>query len=86
MLTYGFKQSQTDHTLFIKHSSQGKTTTLKVYVDEVILTGDDFEEMVRLKGYLAREFEIKDLGSLKYFWGIEVAKAWDFYFPEEICS
>jgi len=30
-------QSQTDHTLFIKHSTQGKVTTLIVYVDDIVL-------------------------------------------------
>ena len=75
MLKYGFKQSQVDHTLFIKHSSQGKTTALIVYVDDIVLTGDDVEEMKKLKGYLSSEFEIKDLGPLKYFLGIEVARS-----------
>ena len=36
MLKNGFKQSQVDHTLFIKHSSQGKTTALIVYIDDIV--------------------------------------------------
>ena len=75
MLKYGFKQSQGDHTLFIRHSSQGKVTVLIVYVDDIVLTGDDVEDMQELKKYLAKEFEIKDLGNLKYFLGIEVARS-----------
>ena len=74
MIRYGFRQSQGDHTLFIKHSSQGKVTALIVYVDDIVLTGDDLIEMKQLKTYLTREFEIKDLGDLKYFLGIEVAR------------
>ena len=77
MIRYGFKQSQGDHTLFIKRSSRNKLTALIVYVDDIVLTGDDLEEMGRLKKYLAKEFEIKDLGNLKYFLGIEVARNWD---------
>ena len=50
-------------------------TALIVYVDDIVLTCNDLEEMNHLKIYLAREFEIKDLGSLKYFFGIEVAKS-----------
>ncbi|CAL5358524.1 unnamed protein product [Camellia sinensis] len=80
MLRYGFKQSQADHTLFVKHSSHGKTTALIVYVDDIVLTGDDVEEVPRLKEYLANEFEIKDLGKLKYFLGIEVARSKDGIF------
>lgn len=44
-------------------------------MDDIVLTGDDLEEMQRLKEYLSREFEIKDLGALKYFLGIEVARS-----------
>ncbi|XP_028110199.1 uncharacterized protein LOC114308733 isoform X2 [Camellia sinensis] len=80
MLKYGFKQSQTDHTLFVKHSLRGKTIALIVYVDDIVLTGDDSEEIPLLKKYLASEFEIKDLGSLKYCLRIEVAHSKDVIF------
>nr|XP_016446370.1 PREDICTED: uncharacterized mitochondrial protein AtMg00810-like [Nicotiana tabacum] len=39
------------------------------------MIGDDKEEMARLKKLLAHEFEIKDLGKLQYFLGIEVARS-----------
>ncbi|XP_068331488.1 uncharacterized protein [Pyrus communis] len=41
------------------------------------VTGDDTEEMERLQEYLSSEFEMKDLGGLKYFLGIEVAHSRD---------
>lgn len=37
----GYKQSQGDHTLFIKHSVARKVTILIVDVDDVIVTGND---------------------------------------------
>ncbi|KAL5580295.1 hypothetical protein UlMin_012737 [Ulmus minor] len=73
MMKIGYRQSQGDHTLFIKHKAPSKVTALIVYVDDIIVTGNDQEEIKRLKQYLASEFEIKDLGRLKYFLGIEVA-------------
>jgi Reverse transcriptase (RNA-dependent DNA polymerase) len=42
-------------------------------VDDIVLTGNDLVEMKRLKASLAKEFEMKDLGELRYFLGIEVA-------------
>src|SRR4030066_581160 len=73
MVCLGFKQSQGDHTLFVKHSESGGVTMLLVYVDDIIVTGDDEEEQELLAQHLAKEFEIKTLGKLKYFLGIEVA-------------
>ena len=46
-----------------------------MYVDDIALTGNDLEEMNRLREYLAKEFEIKDLGTLKHFLGIEPARS-----------
>jgi hypothetical protein len=59
--------------LFTPNSLHYKIVILIVYVDAIILTGDNVTEMDRLKKSLALEFEIKDLGSLRYFLGKEVA-------------
>ena len=75
MIVNGYKQSQGDHTLFIKHSTSGGVTILIVYVDNIIVTGNDEKEKNNLKKHLAKEFEIKDLGKLKQFLGIEVARS-----------
>jgi len=40
----------------------------------MIITGSDIEEIAQLKNNLFREFEMKDLGGLKYFLGIEVLR------------
>ena len=70
----GYGQCNGDHTLFYRHS-KGKMTILAVYVDDIIITGDDDIEIARLKGCLSKAFEVKDLGRLKYFLGIEVARS-----------
>lgn len=72
---FNFTQSQADHTLFFKRSQGEKITVLIVYVDDIIITGNDSEGIQSLKDYLGREFEIKDLGLLKYFLGMEIARS-----------
>ena len=74
MRKYGYHQSNLDHTLFLK-DRQSKVTTLIVYVDDMIITGDDAEEISRLLEQFSAEFEMKHLGGLKYFLGIEVARS-----------
>ncbi|XP_070668503.1 uncharacterized protein [Malus domestica] len=59
-------QSNSDHTLFLKRQN-GKLTALIVYVNDMVVIGNDPEERVALQSYLSTEFEMKDLGYLKYF-------------------
>jgi hypothetical protein len=74
MRKYGLKQSNSDHTLFLKHQ-QGMVTTLMIYVDDMIITRNVKEEISSLQKHLATEFEMKNLGELKYFLGIKVARS-----------
>nr|GFC87053.1 putative reverse transcriptase, RNA-dependent DNA polymerase [Tanacetum cinerariifolium] len=74
MKRYGFKQSNSDHTLFLKNR-KNHVTCLIIYVDDMVITGNDEEEIKRLKVGLFAEFKMKDLGNLKYFLGIEVLRS-----------
>ena len=73
MRKLGYKQSDADHTLFIKQKLE-KVTTFIVYVDDMIVIGNNPSEITALQRKLATEFELKDLGNLRYFLGIEVAR------------
>ncbi|KAL6333904.1 hypothetical protein AAG906_039316 [Vitis piasezkii] len=70
----GYYLSQADHAMFYRHSNEGKIAILIVYVDDIVLIGDDNAKLERLKKVLANDFEIKDFGALKYFLGMELAK------------
>ena len=65
-----------DCSLFI-NSSKGSFIALLVYVDDIILIGNDKEEIERVKETLNKTFKIKikDLGDLRYFLGFEVARS-----------
>ncbi|XP_057494217.1 uncharacterized mitochondrial protein AtMg00810-like [Actinidia eriantha] len=55
-------------------NSQGQCIIISVYVDDIIITGDDATGIVQIKHGLRRSFDIKDLGPLRYFLGFEVAR------------
>ena len=45
-----------------------------IYVDDIVLAGNNTTACIHFKDYLNTCFSIKDLGPLKYFLGIEVAR------------
>ncbi|XP_020997313.1 uncharacterized mitochondrial protein AtMg00810-like [Arachis duranensis] len=67
----GFTCSPHENALFIRKSDRG-VVFLLLYVDDMIITGDDTDGISDLKVSLQRTFEMKDLGSLSYFLGLEV--------------
>lgn len=71
LLTRGFYQSKNDYSLFIKQDGN-QWTIAAVYVDDIILTGDNSQGINKLKYHLHQKFNIKDLGRLNYFLGIEI--------------
>ena len=50
-------------------------TALLVYVDDIVITRNDPTCVAALKSLLDHKFGIKDLGSLKYFLGLEIARS-----------
>lgn len=55
-------------------SKRGKELRVLIYVDDLLVCGNDMELVTKFKEYLSRCFHIKDLGKLKYFLGIEVGR------------
>ena len=77
MKTLGYKQCNGEHTLFFKRSSPALLTLLIVYVDDIIITSNDSTEIQGLEEQLDQNFQVKRLGPLKYFLGIEFDRSSD---------
>lgn len=75
IIRYGFIQSKVDHSLFV-YRRDAELMVLLLYVDDIILTRNDSSLLSSFTFLLSKEFEIKDLGNLPYFLGIEVISLW----------
>jgi Reverse transcriptase (RNA-dependent DNA polymerase) len=73
MIGMWYRQTNADHTIFFRRHG-AHITVLAVYVDDKIISGNDESEIALLKKKLGKEFEVKDLGQLRYFLGIEITR------------
>ncbi|GJS60118.1 retrovirus-related pol polyprotein from transposon TNT 1-94 [Tanacetum coccineum] len=76
ILSLHFKQSKAYHSLFT-YQVGGVYVVILIYVDDLIIVGNNTKKIQQTKKELDEEFSIKNLGPLKYFLGIEVAKTSD---------
>ena len=79
---FGFTASSYDSALFIRRTDQG-IILLLLYVDDMIITGDDISGILDLKTYLSQHVEMKDLGKLNYFLGLEITSSSDGYYVSQ---
>jgi len=66
LLSHNYKISTTAHSLFLKDDGK-HTTTLLVYVDDIILAGNNPMEISGITCLLHNFFHIRNLGDLTYF-------------------
>ena len=59
------RYGQVDHMMSYKHSNESKVAILIMYVDDIVLTGYDCNQLKKLKWKLAKE----------YFLGMEFARS-----------
>ena len=68
---FGMTRSEADNSVFYRHSSVG-CIYLVVYVDDIVLRGNDHHGISEVKQHRCQHFQTKDLNKLRYFLGIEV--------------
>ena len=72
---FGMTWSTSDHSVIYHHTSSRQCIYLSVYVDNIVITGNDQDGVRKLKQHLFSHFQTKDLGKLKYFPGIEITQS-----------
>ena len=66
----GFIQSTSDPCIYV--DAGGDTFFIGVYVDDIVLAGRTYERITEVKETLSQKFDIKDMGKLHYFLGMQV--------------
>ena len=66
-------ESHQDPFLFICNTSNGRVLLL-LYVDDMIIIGDDTDGIQFVKNHMQKQFQMKDLGPLRYFLGLEISQ------------
>ena len=74
LIAQGFIQSRADYSLFTR--TEGSVfIALLVYVDDVVLASNNAAAITQFIASLNEQFKLKDLGKLKFFLGLEVARS-----------
>jgi len=73
----GFERCDCEHTLFIKTGNEGTILIVSLYVDDLIFTGNSESLFVKFKNSMKLEFDMTDLGKMKYFLGVKVLQNFD---------
>lgn len=60
LLGFGFTSSKADHSLFFYKDNRSFISIL-IYVDDVIIVGNDLQKIQEIKQFLHKKFSIKDL-------------------------
>lgn len=79
LVSYGFLCSRANTSLFV-YTNNSNIIYLLLYVDDLILTGNNETMLPSFTTRLHHEFAIKDLGDLNYFLGLEVSHTEDGLF------
>lgn len=69
-----YQQSLSDYSLFTLTTASSITVVL-VYVDDLLLAGNNRQEIEHLKKMLSNTFKMKDLGDVRYFLGLEISRS-----------
>ena len=70
----GYKACGPDHCLYVLWSNTGKFIIVVLYVDDLIITGNDSTMLTNLKAQLSRKYKMKDLGELHWCLGMRVTR------------
>ena len=73
ILEIGFEMSPLDHCVYI-WKCYDELTILSLYVDDILLSGNNPDMMSKTKYFLSSSFKMKDMGLATYVIGIKITR------------
>jgi hypothetical protein len=71
--SFGFKMIEEDHCVYLKlKRSKRSILILSLYVDDILLAGNDMDSIVITKKWLSSTFEMKDMGDANFVLGVKI--------------
>jgi hypothetical protein len=74
MVSHGYKRTNADHCVYIRQLPEGKFIILLLYVDDMLIVGQDASMIRKLKEELSKSFDMKDLGPAKQILGMQIVR------------
>ncbi|KAE8686874.1 cytochrome P450 71A9-like [Hibiscus syriacus] len=77
MITIGYNRYEYDCCVYVKSLDNGSFIFLLLYVDDMLITAKNMDDVIGLKTLLSQEFDMKDLGAAKKILGMEIYREKD---------
>jgi hypothetical protein len=74
LLSLGFQRTSSEHAIYVQWNDNVQLV-VGVYIDDLIITGSDRDDIRSFKEEMAAAFKMSDLGLLHYYLGIEVKQS-----------
>ncbi|KAI5327124.1 hypothetical protein L3X38_026520 [Prunus dulcis] len=65
MIEHRYRRTTSDHCVFVKRFDDGEFIILLLYVDDMLIVGQNSDKISKLKKELSKSFAMKDLGPAK---------------------
>jgi hypothetical protein len=72
LVEFDFKQSESDPCIWIHENDKGERIYIALYVDDLLIAGENDDDIATIKRRLSERFEMKDLGIAEKFLGMEI--------------
>ena len=74
MVSHEYKRTDADHCAYFRKFTDGNFIILLLYVDDMLIAGNDSKLIGKLKERLFKSFDMKDLGPAKQMLGMRITR------------